>query len=129
MARSAFSRSQRVASLVHSNVAEILAFQVKDPRVVGITVTDVEVTGDLRDARVFYYVAGDESRRAEAQKALERAAGFVRRELGQRMQARVTPVLSFKFDGSMDYGARIESRLRELGLGSTRAPESEDDGA
>jgi ribosome-binding factor A len=128
MARSKFGRSQRVASLVRINVAEILAYQVKDPRVAGVTVIEAEVTGDLREARVFVYFPGDETRRAEVLSALQGVSGYVRRELGQRMQARVTPTVEFRFDDSLEYGARIESRLRELGLGD-HAEASEDEPA
>ena len=124
MARSSFGRSQRVASLVRTTVAEILAYQVKDPRVAGVTVIDAEVTGDLREARIFVSFEGDEAKRAEVLGVLQRAAGYVRRELGQKMQARVTPTIEFRFDASLEYGARIEARLRELGLGDTRAPDS-----
>jgi len=121
MARSPFSRTDRVGNLIREAVAELLAFQVKDPRTAGVTVTDAEVTGDLREAHVFYYVPGDEDARADALAGLRSAAGFIRREVGQRVRLRATPQIDFRFDDSIDRGAKIEKRLRELGLGDDEA--------
>lgn len=117
MARSPFKRTARVASVVREVVGELLTFEVKDPRVRGAVVTDVEVTGDLRQARIFLMHPGDEDEARQMMRGLAKASGFMRRELGQRIRMRVTPSLDFRFDRSYEYAARIEARLAELGLG------------
>lgn len=122
-------RPARVASVMREVVANAIAFEMKDPRVVGVTVSDVEVTGDLREARVFVHVTGDQARIDEALAALQRSAGWLRRQVGEKVRLRHIPRLDFRFDRSLDYGARIEAKLRELGLGDTTAPDTEDEPA
>ncbi|MBU0552603.1 30S ribosome-binding factor RbfA [Myxococcota bacterium] len=114
MARTPFKRADRVAALTREILAELLLLHVKDPRVQGVDLTDVELSGDLREAKVFFYVSGDEAAQANALEGLNRAKGYLRRELGQRLTARVTPNLHFRFDGSIDYGARIERLLGDI---------------
>jgi ribosome-binding factor A len=116
-----------VSSLLRQVIAELITFQVKDPRVIGLVVTDVEVTGDLREAKVYVsgLPAGDD--RVRALRALKRASGYLRREIGNRIRLRVTPELHFVHDESLEYGARIEARLLELGLGGAPADEAVDD--
>ena len=121
-----FDRTARISSQVQQIVARVLAFEVKDPRVAGITVTDVEVSPDLREAKVFVAAPAEADRRPGIMAGLDRARGFIRRQLGRELRARVTPNLTFRWDESIEYGARIEAKLRELGLGSTRAPEEPD---
>lgn len=117
MARTPFKRTDRVSSLLRQVLGELLTFEIKDPRVQGAVITDVEVTGDLREARVFL-TPPDDDREADAMlRGLNKASGWLRREVGQRTRLRVTPSLEFRFDRSLEYGARIESKLRELGLG------------
>lgn len=119
-------RPARVASVVREVVAYAITFEMKDPRITGVTVSDVEVTGDLREARVFVHVH-DPERVEGALKALRKGAGWLRRKVGERVRLRHTPRLDFRFDRSLDYGARIEERLRELGLGESS--EAGDDSA
>lgn len=121
-----FQRAHRVASVLREVVAELITFEVKDPRVAGVTVTDAEVTGDLREARVYIYVQGDERRQKQALRGLKSAAGFMRKTLGQRMRMRATPTIEFRFDGSLDYGERIDRKLSELGLGEDAEPAADE---
>ncbi len=79
-----------------------------------MTVTDVEVSGDLQQAKVFISVLGDADKREDTLKGLEKAKGFIRSELGQRIRLRKTPELFFEFDESIDYGNRIESLLHQI---------------
>ncbi len=118
-----FDRTARVSSQVQQIVARVLAFEVKDPRVAGITVTDVEISPDLREAKIFVAAPVQKDERRDMMVGLERARGFIRRQLGRELRARVTPNLNFRWDESIAYGARIEAKLRELGLGGTTAPE------
>ncbi len=120
-------RTLRVATLVREALAEILLYEVKDPRVAHVTLVDAELTPDLREARVFYVVSGDledQKRIKTAQQGLEQATGFLQRELGKRIDLRVTPLLRFFFDRSFEYGANIDRKLHELGFGVTPASEA-----
>ncbi len=123
-------RTLRVATVVREALAEILLYEVKDPRVANVTLVDAELTPDLREARVFYVVAGeieDQKRIKTAQQGLEQATGFLQRELGKRVDLRVTPLLRFFFDRSFEYGANIDRKLHELGFGVISSEnESED---
>lgn len=108
-------RHVRVAERIREEISLILQNRVKDPGAGAITVTDVTVTADLRMARVFYSVLGDEEVRGAARDALRRSKGFIRRELGQALRIRYSPDLTFLYDGSYDKGVRIERLLRDTG--------------
>lgn len=108
-------RHVRVAERIREEISRILQYRVKDPGTGSITVTDVTVTADLRMARVFYSVMGDEKERTEARDALRRSKGFIRKELGNALRIRYSPDLAFLYDASYDKGARIERLLREAG--------------
>lgn len=125
MARTPFKRTDRVASVVRQVLGELLTFEVKDPRVRGAVISDVEITGDLREARVFVIPPQDGAEASAMMDGLQRASGYLRRELGQRVELRVTPQLDFRYDRSIEYGNRIEQKLRELGLGDAHDDESD----
>ena len=111
-------RPERVAQRMRREVADILATRMRDPRVgPGVSVTDVEVTQDLSFARVFVTVHAEGKEREQTLLALERAAGFVRRELAQRMELREVPEIRFALDTSIDTGARVDELLRKLEQG------------
>ena len=118
-----FSRSQRVAEQIRRELADLLQFEVKDPRVGRITVTEVEVSGDMAHAKV-YYSAPPEEHNAELQKGLEKSAGFLRGQLAKRMMLRTVPQLHFLYDASIDRGMRL-SRLIDEALSPDQRP-SED---
>lgn len=117
MAKPIYKRATRVADQIRMEVAEIIMRKTRDPRVADVTVTDVEVTNDLRNARVFVTALGDEGAQAEALAGLTKAAGFIRMELGRRLQLRYTPELVFRLDLSGARGARISSLLDQVGAG------------
>lgn len=104
-------RANRVAEEIKREVTQMLRDEIKDPRVGFVTVTGVEVTPDMRYAKVFFSVYGNEEDKAQSMEALEKAKGFVRSELGKRMRLRYTPEISFKFDTSIEYGAKIMKLL------------------
>ena len=114
MSRASYKRTARIASLVREVVAELIRIEVKDPRIRAITLTDVEVTGDLREAKIYFAHHGTEEDEAEILRGLRKANGYMRRQLGKRIRLRVTPALAFFVDRSLDYGARIEAVLREI---------------
>ncbi|SFP08894.1 30S ribosome-binding factor RbfA [Salibacterium halotolerans] len=107
-------RADRVGEQIKKEMADILSREVKDPRVQFVTVTGVDVTGDLQQARVFFTVLGDEKDQEDTIQALQKARGFIRSEIGKRVQLRKTPEISFYFDESIDYGNRIERLLKDL---------------
>jgi ribosome-binding factor A len=111
-----YKRSDRIADLLQREIADLLLRRVKDPRIDGVTITGVKVSGDLQHARVFYCVMA--SPREEAKEtvtaALDKAKGFMRQELGKRLHMRHIPQLEFIYDASFDYGDKIERLLKEL---------------
>ena len=107
-------RSNRVAEQMKKEIGDIIGRKIKDPRVGFVTVTDVDVTGDLQQATVYITSLGSERERAETLKALEKASGFIRSEVGSRIRLRRTPEISFEFDASVEYGNKIDQLLRSL---------------
>ncbi|MGG5252907.1 30S ribosome-binding factor RbfA [Neobacillus sp. SM06] len=107
-------RANRVGEQMKKELSDIIGRKIKDPRIGFVTVTDVQVTGDLQQAKVFISVLGDEEQRENTLKGLAKAKGFIRTEMGQRIRLRKTPEIIFEFDESIDYGNRIESLLHQL---------------
>jgi len=106
-----FSRSRRIAEQVQRELSEIIRMELKDPRVGMITITEVEVTPDAAYARVFFTLMGDAERIKETTAALTHAAGFLRSELAHRMKLRIVPQLVFKYDVSVERGARLSQLI------------------
>lgn len=106
----AFSRSDRVAEQLQRELADLLQFEVKDPRIGMVTITEVEVSGDMAHAKVYYTA---EAGSAELQAGLDRSAGFLRTQLSQRMLLRSVPQLQFIYDASIDRGMRIARLIDE----------------
>jgi ribosome-binding factor A len=107
-------RQQRVNHLLQQEVSKILEFELEDPRLQGVTVSAVEISPDLKHARIFIVSSGDAEQESEIRHGLQSATPFLRRELGQRIQLRAVPEIHFAFDHSIERGARIERLLREV---------------
>ncbi len=108
-------RVGRVKQEILKEVNDILRHEVRDPRVEGITITDVELTGDLQQATIFYSTLDtDEETKKETQTGLDRATGLIRKELGSRLTTYHTPELEFTRDESVEYGNRIDELLNQL---------------
>jgi ribosome-binding factor A len=107
-------RSQRVADLVRHELSLLVLTEAHDPELHKITITDVEMPSDLRSARVYFSVLGGELERQRGSEALDRAAGYLRREIGQRCALRYAPELHFFVDRSIEQGARVEEILSEV---------------
>jgi len=107
-------RVNRVAEQMKKEMTDIISQRIKDPRVGFVTVTGVEVTGDLQQATVYITVLGDDKKKADSLDGLNKAKGFIRTEIGQRIRLRKTPELSFKIDESIEYGNRINQLLHDL---------------
>jgi ribosome-binding factor A len=108
------SRPDRVADQLRSELAALLASEVHDPGVGFVTLTRVHVSPDLGSARVLYTALGDERARAETEKALQRAAPFLRRQIGSRLRLKRVPELRFVYDESVAGQDRIERLLNDL---------------
>ena len=110
-------RLDRVNQLIKEEISTLLQRELKDPRLGFVTVTGVETSPDLRVAKVFVSVLGDETRWAGALAALAGARGFVHNWLRQHLDLRVAPTLDFRPDRSMEHAARIQSLLKDLHAG------------
>jgi len=95
-------------------MADIIRREMGDPRISLVTLTGVELSDDLKHAKVFFVEMGQETCREETKAALEHASGFFKRELGKRLSIRYIPDLIFIADRSFSYGTRIEKLIREI---------------
>jgi ribosome-binding factor A len=112
---STHSRPERVGQEIQAAIANLLTRgELRDPRIGFITITGVKVSPDLRVARVYYSMLGTDQQRAETQKGLEAAKGFVRREVAAVVKLRVAPEIYFAFDRSLAEGDKIDRLLREV---------------
>jgi ribosome-binding factor A len=108
------TRQRKVQELLVQEISDIIRRDLKDPRVGFVTITDAEITSDLRHARIFFSVLGKPEEREDTGKALTRAAGFIRSEFARRAQMRFVPDLRFEFDPSVEHGARISQLLAQV---------------
>ena len=111
---SRFKRADRVADLIQIEISDILLRQVRDPRIGAVTITGAKVSDDLRTARIFFVELGKDQCSAEVKTGLASATGFLRRELGRRLQLRCVPELLFSYDPSFAYGNRLERLISEI---------------
>jgi ribosome-binding factor A len=109
-----FKRADRVAELIRADMSEIINKEVKDPRLHSVTITSVKISDDLRNAKIFFVEMGKDECSDEVNAGLSKAAGFIRRELGKRLQLRSVPELMFVHDDSFGYGNRIEKLLAQI---------------
>src|SRR5947209_15108038 len=108
-------RPGQVAGQVQREIMEIIQRDLKDPRIGFVSITEVRMSPDLRQARVRLSVLGDDEAHQETLKGLESARGLIRHELGRRLQnLKFSPELIFELDPSIEYSVRISEQLREL---------------
>lgn len=107
-------RATRVAHHIQEELGRILTRGLKDPRVGFVTITGVELSPDLRHARVYYSVMGTEEEKRQTAEGLGAAKGFLKREVARALSLRYVPELRFLYDDSAERGARIEKLLREV---------------
>lgn len=108
------TRQERVRALLKTEISDILRRELKDPRLGFVTITDAEVSKDLRHARVYVSVYGDEKEKEQNLAVLQGAAGYIRGEFGRRAFMKVIPEISFKLDTSVEHGARIFELLQQV---------------
>jgi ribosome-binding factor A len=107
-------RSQRLALQIQHEISTMLLRNVKDRRIGMVTITGVDLSPDLRHARVYVSCMGTDQERAGTMAALSHAAGWIRHELGQRIRMKFLPELVFLTDASLEYGERIDRLLDEI---------------
>ena len=107
-------RVEKVQELIKQEVGKMLLTDLKDPRIGFVTVTHVEVTGDLREAKIYVSIMGDDKQVEESWKGLQSSLGFIRREIGQRIRLRFTPTIEFALDTSLDYSEHIQKLLLQI---------------
>jgi ribosome-binding factor A len=110
-------RKDRVAAAIHQELTSLMQNGMNDPRLGFVTITGVDLSKDMRHARVFVSILGSESARVSSLEALASGAGFLRRELAHRLNLRRTPDLRFHLDVSGERGERIEQLLHDAGMG------------
>ena len=107
-------RSVRVGDQLLREIADILTRKVRDPRVEGVTLTGIEMTRDLRNAKIYFSAIGDNTVIKRAQSGLDSAKGFIKREVGMRMDLRYMPEIVFKHDPTLETAHYMEDLLRTL---------------
>ena len=115
-----FPRARRIADQIQRELADIIRFELKDPRIGMITLTDVEVSQDYAHARVFFTVLADAPQADETREALQHASGFLRSRLARRMRLRTVPQLQFKYDASVARGVQLSRLIDEAVASDTK---------
>lgn len=112
-----YKRKDRVGDLIRKEIASMLTFgEIKDPRIGLVTVTQVHMGADLRNAKVYFSIMGSEKERKESLKGLNSASGFIRRRLAKVLSIKRIPTVSFAFDGSIEYSSHIAKVLKDVEL-------------
>ena len=107
-------RVEKVQELMKQEVSDIIFNELKDPRIGFVTVTSVTCTEDLREAKIYVSVMGDEKKARDTLNGLNSSLGFVRREIGKRIRLRFTPEINFALDTSLNYSDHIQRLLNEI---------------
>lgn len=107
-------RVRKIQEFIKQEVSNILLRDLKDPRLGFVTVTDVRITGDLRDATVYISLFGKEEQKKDTLQALQHATGYIRTEVGRRLGIRYSPTITFQQDTSLEYGMKIDKILHDI---------------
>ena len=102
-----FSRADRVSGLIQETLSDLLNKSIHDPRLQMITITKVKMSADLRLARIYFAIYGDDKKSEDAAKGVESARGFIKRILAPKLGLRYMPEIKFLYDDSLDYGSHI----------------------
>lgn len=108
-----YQRADRVGDLLLELVSELLRKVIRDPRVGAVTLTGAKVSKDLRHARIYFNVLGDENRK-DALAGLKSASGFIRSKVAKQLKLRFVPTIEFSYDDSQDEAQRIEELLKQI---------------
>jgi ribosome-binding factor A len=107
-------RVEKVQEFIKQEISSIILTELKDPRIGFVTVTSVEVSGDLHLAKIYVSLMGSDEEKTATWQGLQRALGYMRSEIGKRIRLRVTPELSLHLDTSLDYSTRIQELLFKI---------------
>ncbi len=107
-------RSERVEEQLKKEISKILQEDLKDPRIGFVTITRIDLTGDLRYARVYFSILGDDKAKEEGLKGIKSAIGFIRKLIAERMDLRYVPELYFKLDNSIEYSINLEKTFERI---------------
>ncbi len=107
-------RSARLGSQIKDEISVVINQEVRDPRIGFVTVTGAQLSPDLKHAKVFISVFGSDDDKTNSLRALNHAAGYIRHLLGERLNLKFTPELSFLIDEAPEYGAKIEQLIEEI---------------
>lgn len=118
-------RVEKLQELIKQEISQMILQELKDPRIGFVTVTQVEVTGDLREAKVYVSIMGGDEQVKESWQGLQSSLGFIRREIGKRIRLRFTPEISFALDKSLDYSAHIQELLLKIKTDEQQKEENE----
>jgi ribosome-binding factor A len=114
LALSAMRRKERVADTIREEIAQIVGYELEDPRLTMVTVTEVRLSDDKRTARIYFTVAGDENEHKSALAALKHAAPYVRKQLGLSLNLPRTPEIHFVRDRVEEEGERVDQLLHQI---------------
>ena len=109
-----YKRSDRVGDLLLELVSQLLAKEVNDPRIGSVTLTGAEVSKDLRQARIYFNLLGDERKKEEVLSGLKSATGFIRAKVAKELKLRLVPTIEFVYDDTQDQARRIEDLLQQV---------------
>jgi len=107
-------RAKRVQAAIKQEVSRIIHSELKDPRIGFVTITEVALTPDLRTAKIYYSVLGNEKNKKSTQIGLGRAKGYIRKLIGERVKLRCTPEINFYADSSQEYSQQIEDIIDKI---------------
>lgn len=119
------NRQRRLGQLLKQEISELLLREIKDPRIAFVSVTSVNLTADLRHAKVLVSVLGSERERKSSIAGLRSATGFIRRELGRRLRLKYIPEIKIVYDDSIEEGSRILSLIDSVTQEEDRDPDEE----
>ena len=119
-------RQQRVERRIRSILGELLLREVRDPRLQGITITEVTLDPELLYADVYVNALGEEERAPEVLSGLARANGFLRRQVGRRLHLRAVPELHFHWDAVLEQGARMDELISSLDIPPEATPDADE---
>lgn len=108
------TKKDKIANIIQKEVSNIIQFELKDPKIGFVTITDVELSNDLSQAKIYVSFLGADPRKEAGMKALERSKGFIRSQLAQRLTIRKAPQLLFLHDTSLEQGYKIEKIISDI---------------
>jgi ribosome-binding factor A len=120
-------RATRVGDVLLKELADLLMRRVKDPRVSGVTLTGIRVSNDLKHAKVYFSLIGDDQAIMEVQQGLDSAKGFIKREIGLRLELKYVPDIVFKHDPSLATGERMEKLFQSMKSGRSVEGNTQED--